>query len=123
MDSESKQCGCCSQTLPLNNFYQIKGSDEKNVRWEKVCKACKRKRRLAKPDQAKSNPETVVVSVLPAEAKNQVRYRDDGEIIYKEYKYPNGEILQLTKEEFERVVDIFRMLDAQDRKINGPPAA
>lgn len=122
MDSESKQCGCCSQVLPLNDFYQIKGSEEKNVRWEKICKACKRKRRKRTSTQTELKAEPLVTAP-PKEPKNQIRYRDDGEIIYKEYKYPNGEILQLTKEEFDRVVDIFRMLDAQDRKINGPPAA
>jgi len=113
----------CSQTLPLRDFYQIKGSDEKNIRWEKVCKACKRKRRSARPIQPASKTESEVVPAPPIEANNQVRFRNDGEVIYKEYKYPNGEILQLTKEEFDRVVDIFRMLDAQDRKLNGPPAA
>jgi hypothetical protein len=61
---------------------------------------------LAKPAHPESKTETVVLPVIQTEAKNQVRYREDGEIIYKEYKYPNGEILQLTKEEFDRVVDI-----------------
>lgn len=42
---------------------------------------------------------------------------DCEEPVYKRYKYPNGEILELTKLEFDRVVDLFRMLDEQDRKI------
>ncbi len=34
--------------------------------------------------------------------------------IYKTYKYPNGEDLKLTREEFDNVVDVFRMLLEQD---------
>lgn len=41
----------------------------------------------------------------------------DREPIYKEYKYPDDRILRLTKSEFDRVVDLFRMLDGQDRKL------
>ena len=39
------------------------------------------------------------------------------EPIFKRYVYPNGEVLELTKSEFDRVVDLFRMLDEQDRKL------
>lgn len=42
---------------------------------------------------------------------------DSEEPIYKRYKYPNGETLELTKSEFDRFVDLFRMLDEQDRKL------
>ncbi len=37
--------------------------------------------------------------------------------IYKEYRYPNGEVLQLTKDEFDNVVEIFRILIRQDNKL------
>lgn len=37
--------------------------------------------------------------------------------IYKRYVYPNGEVLELTKPEFDHVVELFRMLDEQDRKL------
>jgi hypothetical protein len=116
VDKQSKQCGSCQTTKPLAAFYQIKSSDEFNIRWEKLCKDCKRTRRKNKPQQAPSPP------TVPFDGHSSSnRIRDDGEIIYKEYVYPNGETLQLTKEEFDRVVDLFRMLDKQDRKINGPP--
>jgi len=36
---------------------------------------------------------------------------------YKEYVYPNGEVLKLTKEEFDNVVDVFRMLLDQDTRL------
>jgi uncharacterized protein YndB with AHSA1/START domain len=39
------------------------------------------------------------------------------EPIFKRYEYPNGEVLELTKSEFDRVVEVFRMLDAQDQRL------
>ena len=36
------------------------------------------------------------------------------EEVYQEYVYPGGEVLKLTREEFDRVVDVFRMLVEQD---------
>ena len=41
--------------------------------------------------------------------------------IYKEYKYPDGRVLRLTKEEFLKVVDAFRMLLNAERKKEGKP--
>src|SRR5258708_33136205 len=38
------------------------------------------------------------------------------EPIFKRYVYPNGELLELTRSEFDRVVDVFRMLHQQDLK-------
>ena len=35
---------------------------------------------------------------------------------FKEYKLPNGETLRLTREEFDRVVDLFRLLHRQSLK-------
>lgn len=116
MDSQSKQCGSCQKNLPLSEFYQIRSSDESNVRWEKDCKGCKRARRKHKSQEIHPPPTMQSAASVPS-----VRIRDDGEVIYKEYVYPNGEILQLTREEFDRVVEVFRMLDEQDRRINGPP--
>ena len=37
--------------------------------------------------------------------------------IFKEYKLPSGETLQLTREEFDRVVDVFRALHEQSQKL------
>ena len=37
--------------------------------------------------------------------------------IYKRYPYPNGEFLDLTREEFDNVVSIFRMLHAADQSL------
>jgi len=37
--------------------------------------------------------------------------------VFKEYKLPNGETLKLTKEEFDRVVDIFRLLYKQSQRV------
>lgn len=42
---------------------------------------------------------------------------DSEEPIYKRYTYPDGDVLELTKSEFDRVVDLFRMLDEQDKKL------
>ena len=38
--------------------------------------------------------------------------------VFKEYKQPNGEILRLTKDEFDRVIDLFRFLHYQSQKIS-----
>lgn len=114
MEYPTKQCEGCQKILPISDFYQIKSSVESNVRWEKICKDCKRARR-------KHRAEQIPTLKGSENSATTVRIRDDGEIIYREYVYPNGEVLQITKEEFDRVVDLFRMLDEQDRKINGPP--
>jgi hypothetical protein len=39
---------------------------------------------------------------------------------FKEYIYPGGKVLKLTKEEFETVVDVFRMLLMQDMRSRKP---
>lgn len=39
------------------------------------------------------------------------------EPIYKRYTYPNGEVLELTKSEFDRVVDLFRRTECRMNKI------
>jgi hypothetical protein len=39
---------------------------------------------------------------------------DAGEEVYKEYVYPNGDVLKLTKAEFDQVVEVFKMLWKQD---------
>lgn len=118
MTTETKQCGGCGNQLPLSEFYRIRSSDESTERLEKICKRCKKGRRKTRGQQSQS---VELPSNPPKNSKTEPRIRDDGEIIYREYVYPNGETLQLTKEEFDRVVDLFRMLDKQDRKINGPP--
>ncbi len=41
------------------------------------------------------------------------------EPIFKRYTFPNGEVLELTKSEFDQVVDLFRRLDTQDRRLAG----
>lgn len=41
---------------------------------------------------------------------------DDG-TIYKEFVYPSGKVLRLTKTEFDRVVDVFKMLIDQQTKL------
>lgn len=116
--AETKQCADCEQQLPLSEFYKIKSSDESTARWEKVCKTCKKERRKKK---VRKSDDQLLQRDPVESSKQELRYREDGELIFKEYRYPNGEILQITKEEFDRVVDLFRMLDEQDRKINGPP--
>jgi hypothetical protein len=39
---------------------------------------------------------------------------DTAEEVYKEYVYPNGDVLKLTKAEFDNVVEVFKMLWKQD---------
>ena len=42
---------------------------------------------------------------------------EDTQASFKEYKYPNGEIFKLSKEEFYRVVDLVRLLLKMDYEI------
>lgn len=37
--------------------------------------------------------------------------------VFKEYKLPNGDTLKLTREEFDRVVEVFRLLHQQSLKV------
>lgn len=53
------------------------------------------------------------VAALPAP---EPEVEDDG-AVYKEFIYPNGEVLRLTKAEFKRVVDVFKMLIDQQTKL------
>ncbi len=41
--------------------------------------------------------------------------------IFKEFKYPDGRILQLTKKEFYQIVDVFRLMINSKRKQEGRP--
>jgi len=50
----------------------------------------------------------------PMEAPAAIVAGESTEAIYREYAYPSGEILKLTREEFDNVVEVFRMLVAQD---------
>lgn len=45
--------------------------------------------------------------------------QDEKEPIYKEYKYPDGRVLRLTKEEFEKVCEVFLMLENTQREKEG----
>src|ERR1700727_1541644 len=45
-----------------------------------------------------------------AASKAGQKEEEDDEAIYKEFAYPNGDVLRLTKTEFQRVVSAFRML-------------
>lgn len=42
---------------------------------------------------------------------------DNSDAVYKEYAYPNGDVLRLTKAEFRNVVDVFKMLMEQETKL------
>jgi hypothetical protein len=41
----------------------------------------------------------------------------DATSVFKEYNLPNGETLRLTEKEFDRVVDLFRLLHQQSKRI------
>jgi hypothetical protein len=52
-----------------------------------------------------------------AAEKNEAEDNADPEAIYKEYVYPDGTRLQLTKAEFQRIANAFRMLLDQETKL------
>jgi hypothetical protein len=62
-------------------------------------------------------PELTKATPLPS-SEQEPSPNPSREPFFKEYKLPNGEILQLTKEEFYRVVDVFRMLWEEDKRKN-----
>jgi len=41
--------------------------------------------------------------------------------VYKRYQYPDGRVVEFTKEEFDQVVDVFRILINSKRKREGKP--
>lgn len=57
------------------------------------------------------------LSAQDAAGKNEEKDCEDSDAIYKEYVYPDGTRLQLTKAEFQRVADVFRMLLDQETKL------
>lgn len=113
-------CRECNQLLPLDEFYQIKSKHELNVRYEKVCKVCKRNRkRLKYRAKQLSMAEATRHELLPNAENLATTEPSNGEAFYKSYTYPDGSILNLTKDEFDSVVDVFRMLLKQDQKLRG----
>jgi hypothetical protein len=128
-----KKCSSCLRDLPLSQFYQFRVRETGKVRWEKFCRECKRRQRRSdyqsKPkvdDQAPTtstfNSESQPSRIQGKPAENATatpKVREDGQAVFKEYVLSDGEILQVTKEEFERVVDVYRLLAAQDSKMNG----
>ena len=126
---ELKACYTCAKNLPLFDFYEIRSSDG-GVRLEKNCKQCKRNRRGGTEKRVKSsgNLDSSKIPAFDIKAEplsprpsgvHEPLYQCDGKTVYKEYKYPNGEILQVTKSEFDRVVNLFRMLQEEDQRIKG----
>lgn len=53
----------------------------------------------------------------PAPPPTGEKEKEDDGAIYKEFVYPNGEVLRLTRTEFQRVVSAFRMLMEQETKL------
>ncbi len=45
--------------------------------------------------------------------------RGKNNFIYKSYDHLDGEVLEFTQGEFERIVELFKMLEKQNRKIKG----
>lgn len=43
---------------------------------------------------------------------------EQSEVIYKEYHHSDGRVTRLTKQDFERLVDVFRMLDFWNKHTN-----
>ena len=112
----SKQCNDCREILPLSDFYQIIGKDEVSPRWERSCKACKKRRKRVKCQAQKE-------MTLADTARGQLLVADmvaadlpTGDGIFKRYVYPDGSVLELTKEEFHRVCEYFMTLWRWDRE-------
>lgn len=66
-----------------------------------------------KPDSDFADLSGEVSNSLPV--GNQLPAESAG--AFKEYKLPNGETQRFTKDEFDRVVDLFRLLHQQSQKL------
>lgn len=119
--SSLKLCTSCLKELSSDHFYR------KGDRYETICKPCKvekkRQRRKRKRDEkaaeieAANIPDVVVENETnPSDQKpvtdEKVVASGEGET-YKEFKYPDGRILRLTKSEWDEIVRHFIWLDNQ----------
>jgi len=103
---EEKKCNTCNKIKLITEFNIKSKKGDKKVRLDKHCKQCKNKHLKdiyhKKKLLIEFNGESRLLSDFISERKDN---RNDENIdIYKEYKYPNGQILRLTRDEFTAVL-------------------
>ena len=110
-----KACKQCGVAKPTSEFYA-----RAEGRWDPLCKACRlgeRKNAYKGKHQVALSP---LVSMPPAHAavvpSNDSSATSESKY-FKEYKYPDGRVLRLTKAQFYAVVDVFRALARQDENL------
>lgn len=128
--SSLKTCAICGVEKPLSGFYQ-----KTTTRFDPLCKDCRKnherikykvekKREELAPFKTNIFPEptdTTDESIVSVDQKIVTQREGDVEAIFKEYRYPDGRILRLTRSEFEEVAEVFKMLINQNRKNKGKP--
>jgi len=116
-----QKCSSCLRELLMSEFYK------KRDKYETVCRECKvkqkRERRKRKRDHAKAVAETQALleagTSEPSTQADEIVASDDKLVesgdrsIFKEFKYPDGRILRLTKPEWDEIVRHFIWLDKQ----------
>jgi hypothetical protein len=127
--SPLKTCAICGTEKPLSGFYQ-----KSSTRFDPLCKECRKNHERLKYKVEKKREELVPRNIVPVSAADLTDQSVDGsdqkivapkegetEPIFKEYRYPDGRLLKLTRSEFEEVAEVFRMLINQNRKNKGKP--
>lgn len=51
-----------------------------------------------------------------------MREQNADNVIYKKYASTSGDVLELSKEDFDRIVELFKILYKQDQKLELPQA-
>jgi hypothetical protein len=134
---DEKVCkGPCQRQLPLSMFYQFK--NEQKIRWEPICKECKKAlRKRVEPKELKKNVKPQVEETHTE--KMELAFYEEKELPSSnekapqamavnsdsiKYKLKNGEEIEFKKEEFTHVVGFFKLLYRQQKKLkNSEPIA
>ena len=109
MEAITKQCqGSCKLSKEPHEFYR-----RTHDRSDPVCKDCRKRERRAKYQKGPQRKVAEQISLDEAvRSRTQCESFPSQSSAFKYYNLPNGTCIQLTPEEFARLVDWFRVLQA-----------
>jgi hypothetical protein len=135
MAESLKVCSECSRELAVSSFYSIRDSKSGETRLEKFCKDCKRGRRKSshRNSSQKREQQRAIEGIegsckpqgerpvgLPPTQKSIEPIAsgvDQEHGFIREYRASDGDVLRLNREEYDQIVDVFRMLFVQDMRM------
>ena len=113
--NQTKLCEACNNAKPLSEFYQ-KQAKGRAIRWDLLCKNCfKQKRKIKR--QEKKQLDKSELTATPKESNRKSQPPKSG--YYKTYETPSGRV-NVTKEDFDRLVNYFSTLSQWDQEFNNP---